>query len=103
MVLPVTLSINSVMASLTQTDTRNDVVIYLNSNRSDKWRVRYEILTDVTDQIRTAIDVRLQKSFSLGRIWPDANSEKAALQKAKLMQNIFKLEFGLTSTVINVE
>lgn len=84
---------------VTVRDTSLDVAIYI-VVKNEKYRLRYELLETLSTDIILAIDKRMRKSYSIDRLWPDAHTESSILQKARLMKDIFKLEFGLTAEVI---
>ena len=79
-----------------------DITIYIDPQTADTFRLRYEVTATLDDATLATIQARLLKSFSLGRDFPDARLEAAILRKSKLMQTIFKDEFGLTTTIINL-
>ena len=81
--------------------TTPDIVIYA-EGKNNSYRIRYEIRSNVSKPNSDRIRLRLLKSFSLGRSYPDARTKRAATQKATLLQRIFDREFGLTSTIIEV-
>lgn len=66
------------------------------------YRLRYEIQVLITDTVRQSIETRMLKSFSLGRTWPDSYTENGIRQKARLMQGIFRQDFGLVASVIEI-
>jgi hypothetical protein len=79
-----------------------DITIYIASQSDDNFRLRYEATATLDDATLSIIQARLLKSFSLGREFPDARLEANILRKSKLMQTIFKDEFGLSTTIINL-
>lgn len=79
-----------------------DVVIFTEGNSVDNYRVTYELRVTLTNEIETAIETRLRKSFSLGQSFPDAYNLRGIDKKATLMQNIFQNEYGLTSVVVSL-
>jgi hypothetical protein len=79
-----------------------DITIYIASQSDDNFRLRYEATVTLDDATLSIIQARLLKSFSLGREFPDARLEANILRKSKLMQTIFKDEFGLSTTIINL-
>lgn len=79
-----------------------DVIIYIDLQADNIYRLRYEVGADIDAATQAAIRTRLLKSFSLGREFPDARIELSILRKSKLMQTIFKDEYGMTSTIINL-
>jgi hypothetical protein len=78
-----------------------DVVIYA-ERAGPAFRVRYELQIMITAPVKKLIDDRLLRSFSLDRSWPDSYTERGIRQKAKLMQNIFRQDFGLNANIIEI-
>jgi hypothetical protein len=71
------------------------------SSINNEYRLRYEIKGALDASRVTSIQLRLLKSFSLGRNWPDAYNAAGIAQKAKLMGMIFTNEYGITCEIIN--
>lgn len=86
---------------LINTNSDADVNIFI-EEENRKYRLRYEIRKSISDDLTAKIFARLLKSYSLGRSFADANSEPAIRQKARLMSIIFKNEYGLSSTIIDL-
>jgi hypothetical protein len=78
-----------------------DVVIYA-ERAGTAYRVRYEIQIMLTATVKKLVDERMSRSFSLGREWPDSYTERGIRQKAKLMQNIFRQDFGLNASIVEI-
>lgn len=79
----------------------SDVVIYA-ERRDSVYRLRYEILVMTTTTVQLAIRNKLIKSFSLDRPWPDSYTERGIRQKAQLMQNILRQDFGLHASIVEI-
>lgn len=80
-------------------DLNPDIFIYAERSGS-AYRLRYEIQTMLSNEVVIGIRARLEKSFSLGRTWPDSYTESGIRQKAELMKNILSQSFGLRSSII---
>jgi hypothetical protein len=80
----------------------SDITIYIKQQLDTTFILQYEVNITLDVDTLANIKTRLLKSFSLGREFPDARLEAAILRKSKLMQTIFKDEFGLTNTIINL-
>lgn len=94
--------INNCMVTATPiSGQESDVAIYAERSGA-AYRLRYEIQIMVTDPVRQAINARMLKSFSLDRTWPDSYTERGIKQKAQLMQTIFRQDFGLRASIIEV-
>ena len=80
-----------------------DVTIYIEGEgEGSAYTVRYELRTTLVDTITTNIVNRLRKSFNLDRKLPDAYTESAILRKAELMKSIFRSEYGLSATIVDL-
>jgi hypothetical protein len=79
-----------------------DITIYIDPQADETFRLRYEVNATLDDNTLNTIKTRLLKSFSLGRKFPDARLETVILRKSKLMQFIFKDEYGLSTAIINL-
>ena len=84
------------------TTTEFDATIYIEQERENQFRVRYEFRISIAPNIQEQVRQRLLKSFSLGRNFPDARTIPAARQKGRLMQTLLKNSFGYTSNIVEV-
>jgi hypothetical protein len=81
--------------------TNTDITIYI-EGAGVAYTVRYEVRSTLTDVISASIAVRLRKSFNLNSTIPDAYTEPAILRKADLMKSIFRSEYGLSATIVDL-